>query len=54
MNYSELNIDLVKNIIENRQKILLQRLAFQNDFNQLFAIQNIHPNDDDSNHEVEI
>ena len=41
LNYSKLNIDLLMNIIESRQKTLLQRTEFDDDFNQTF------PTDDD-------
>ncbi|CAF1316513.1 unnamed protein product [Rotaria sordida] len=42
-NYLKLNIDLLMNIIESRQKVLIQRLEFEDHFNQLFP----HNNDDD-------
>ena len=38
MNYSKLNIDLLMNIIENRQKVFLQRLEFHADFKATFPI----------------
>lgn len=48
-NYSQLNFDLLMNIIESRQKILVQRLVFQNDLNEVFvADDNYTCNDDDN------
>ena len=46
MNYSKLNIDLLMNIIENRQKVLHQRLEFYPAFKETFPIGDVV--DDDS------
>ena len=38
LNYSKLNIDLLMNLIECRQKTLLQRIEFDDDFKQTFPV----------------
>ncbi|CAF2975146.1 unnamed protein product [Rotaria sp. Silwood2] len=40
MNYSKLHTALLMNIIESRQKILIQRLEFDDDFNKTFPADN--------------
>ena len=51
VNYSKLNIDLLMDIIESRQKVLLQRIEFDDDFNQTFPIDNDCDDHDDSDEE---
>jgi hypothetical protein len=49
INYLKLNIDLLMHIIESRQKILTQRLEFEDDFNKLFVIDNVDDDDHENN-----
>jgi hypothetical protein len=46
INYSKLNIDLLMNIIESRQKILIQRIESDFAFNTAFLLH--HTNDQDT------
>ena len=52
MNYLELNLDLLMNIIESRQKILLQHLKFDNDYKQIFLLDIDDDNDNNNGHDV--
>ncbi|CAF4235866.1 unnamed protein product, partial [Adineta steineri] len=45
--YSKLSTDLLMNIIESREKILIQRIEFDCDFKKIFPIDNYHNDDDD-------
>ncbi|CAF4108998.1 unnamed protein product [Adineta steineri] len=45
--YSKLNTDLLMNIIESREKILVQRIEFDCDFKKAFPTDNYHNDDDD-------
>ena len=47
VNYSKLNIDLLMHIIESRQKILIQRIEFDCDFNKTFLTDDCDDNDND-------
>jgi hypothetical protein len=51
INYSKLNIDLLMNIIESRQKILIQRIEFDFDFNTAFLLQHSDDQDTDEKHD---
>jgi hypothetical protein len=50
-NYSKLNIDLLMNLIESRQKVLLQRIEFDDHFKQTFVIDGHCDDHDDSDEE---
>lgn len=50
--YSQLNIDLLMNIIESRQKILIQRMEFESDLNEIVPTTNhVAVNTNESSHE---
>ena len=48
MNFSKLSMDLLMNIIESRQKILLQRLEYRTAFHETFPIGDVVDNDGNS------
>ncbi len=48
INYFKLNKDLLMDIIESRQKLLIQRLQFENDFNEIFP--HYHDNNTNESH----
>ena len=52
MNYLELSLDLLMNVIESRQKILMQHLKFDNDYKQLFLLDVDDANDINNDHDV--
>lgn len=48
-NYLKLNTDLLMNIIESRQKVLIQRLEFDSDFQQTFRMNDEDEHDQANN-----
>ena len=47
LNYAKLNIDLLMDIIESREKVLLQRIEFDGDFYRTFPIDDDYNDSDD-------
>ena len=47
LDYAKLNIDLLMDIIESRQKVLLQRIEFDDDFNHTFTTDDDYDDSDE-------